>query len=35
LPAWLVWAFIHLMYIVEFRNRVLVLIQWAFQDLTF
>lgn len=35
LPAWLVWAFIHLVYIVEFRNRVLVFIQWAFQDLTF
>jgi NADH:ubiquinone reductase (H+-translocating) len=35
LPAWLVWAFIHLMYIVEFRNRVLVFIQWAFQHLTF
>jgi NADH dehydrogenase len=35
LSAWLVWAFIHLMYIVEFRNRVLVFIQWAFQDLTF
>jgi NADH:ubiquinone reductase (H+-translocating) len=35
LPAWLVWAFVHLMYIVEFRNKVLVFIQWAFQDLTF
>ncbi len=35
LPAWFVWAFIHLMYIVEFRNRVLVFIQWAFQSLTF
>jgi NADH dehydrogenase len=35
LPAWLVWAFIHLMYIVEFRNRVLVFTQWAFQNLTF
>jgi NADH:ubiquinone reductase (H+-translocating) len=35
LPAWLVWAFIHLMYIVEFRSRVLVFVQWAFQDLTF
>jgi NADH dehydrogenase len=34
LPAWLVWAFIHLMYIVEFRSRILVFIQWAFQDLT-
>jgi NADH:ubiquinone reductase (H+-translocating) len=35
LPAWGVWAFIHLMYIVEFRSRILVFIQWAFQDLTF
>jgi len=35
LPAWLVWAFIHLMYIVEFQSRILVFIQWAFQDLTF
>jgi NADH dehydrogenase len=35
LPAWVVWAFIHLMYIVEFQSRILVFIQWAFQDLTF
>ena len=34
-PAWLVWAFIHLMYIVEFRSRILVFVQWAIQDLTF
>jgi NADH:ubiquinone reductase (H+-translocating) len=35
LPAWLVWAFIHLMYIVQFQSRMLVFIQWALQDLTF
>ncbi|HUI74084.1 MAG TPA: NAD(P)/FAD-dependent oxidoreductase [Candidatus Acidoferrum sp.] len=35
LPAWLVWLFIHLMYIVEFQNRVLVFIQWGFQYITF
>jgi NADH dehydrogenase len=35
LPAWLVWAFIHLMYIVQFQSRILVFIQWAIQDLTF
>jgi len=35
LAAWLVWAFIHLTYIVTFQNRVLVFIQWAIQDLTF
>src|SRR5580658_10407173 len=33
--AWLVWVFIHLMYLVTFQSRVLVLIQWAIQDLTF
>jgi NADH:ubiquinone reductase (H+-translocating) len=35
LTAWLVWAFIHLAYIVEFQSRILVFIQWAIQDLTF
>ena len=33
--AWLMWAFIHLTYIVQFQSRVLVFIQWAIQDLTF
>jgi len=33
--AWLVWVFIHLMYIVQFQSRVVVFIHWAFQDLTF
>jgi len=35
LPAWLIWLFIHLMYIVEFQSRVLVFIQWGFLYLTF
>jgi NADH dehydrogenase len=34
-PAWLVWLLIHLMYLVEFRSRVVVFIQWGFQYLTF
>jgi NADH dehydrogenase len=33
--AWLVWLFIHLMYIVEFQSRLLVLIEWGFLYLTF
>ena len=33
--AWVVWAFIHLMYIVQFESRLLVFVQWAFQNLTF
>jgi NADH dehydrogenase len=35
LPAWLVWVFIHLMYIVEFQSRVVVFVKWAIEDLTF
>ena len=34
-PAWMIWLFIHLIYIVEFQSRVLVFIQWGFQYLTF
>ncbi len=35
LLAWLMWLFIHLIYIVEFQSRVLVFIQWGFEYLTF
>jgi NADH:ubiquinone reductase (H+-translocating) len=35
LLAWLIWLFIHLMYIVEFQSRVLVFVQWGFEYLTF
>ena len=34
LPAWLVWLFIHLMYIVEFQSRLLVFVEWGFLYLT-
>ena len=34
-PAWLIWLFVHLMYIVEFQSRVLVFIRWGFEYLTF
>ena len=33
--AWLVWLFIHLMYIVRFQSRIVVLIQWGFEYITF
>lgn len=35
LPAWIVWAFIHLAYIVEFQSRIVVFVRWAIQDVTF
>ncbi len=35
LLAWLIWLFVHLMYIVEFSNRLLVFVQWGFLYITF
>ena len=32
--AWLAWLFVHIMYLVEFENRLLVLTQWAWNYLT-
>jgi NADH dehydrogenase len=34
-PAWMIWLFIHLMYIVQFQSRVQVFIQWGFEYMTF
>ena len=33
-PAWLVWLFIHILYLVEFENRLLVIVQWGWNYLT-
>lgn len=33
--AWMLWLFIHIMYLVGFRNRVQVFVHWAFQYLSF
>ncbi|HVL38967.1 MAG TPA: NAD(P)/FAD-dependent oxidoreductase [Fimbriimonadaceae bacterium] len=32
--AWLVWVFVHILYLVEFRARLIVLTQWAWAYLT-
>ncbi len=32
--AWLAWLFIHLLYLIAFENRLLVLMQWAWNYLT-
>jgi NADH:ubiquinone reductase (H+-translocating) len=32
--AWVIWLFVHLMYLVGFRNRVAVLLEWAWAYLT-
>ncbi len=33
--AWLIWIFLHVAYLIGFRNRVLVLIQWAWSYVTY
>lgn len=34
-PAWLLWLFVHVLFLIGFRNRVIVLIQWAWSYLTY
>jgi len=33
--AWITWAFVHLLYLVGFRNRVLVFVEWAWYYVTY
>jgi NADH dehydrogenase len=33
--AWIMWLFVHILYLVGFRNRLLVLIQWAWSYFTY
>jgi NADH dehydrogenase len=35
LPAWVVWLFIHIIFLVGYRNRIAVLIQWAWSYVSF
>jgi NADH dehydrogenase len=34
-PAWFLWLTVHIMYLAQFRNRLIVLVRWGFQFLTF
>ncbi len=34
-PAWIIWIFVHLFYIIEFQNRLLVMVQWAWLFITY
>jgi len=33
--AWLIWIFVHILFLIGFRNRILVLLQWAWSYATF
>lgn len=35
LLAWLIWTFVHILFLIGFRNRVLVMIQWAWSYVTY
>ncbi|MEM8954911.1 MAG: NAD(P)/FAD-dependent oxidoreductase [Verrucomicrobiota bacterium] len=35
LPAWLMWLFVHLMFLVGFRNKIAVMIQWFYSYLRY
>ncbi|HEY9382246.1 MAG TPA: NAD(P)/FAD-dependent oxidoreductase [Gemmatimonadales bacterium] len=35
LPAWLLWVFVHIFFLIGFRNRVIVMFEWAWSYLTF
>jgi NADH dehydrogenase len=35
LLAWLIWIFVHIFFLIGFRNRVIVLLEWAFSYLTY
>jgi NADH:ubiquinone reductase (H+-translocating) len=34
-PAWLLWLFIHVLYLASFRNRLLVLMEWGYAYFTY
>jgi NADH:quinone reductase (non-electrogenic) len=33
-PAWFLWVFVHVFYLIGFRNRAVVLFEWAWLYLT-
>jgi NADH:ubiquinone reductase (H+-translocating) len=35
MPAWIVWLFVHLLYLAGFRNRLSVLLEWAYAYVTY
>jgi NADH dehydrogenase len=35
LPAWLTWLGVHISYLIGFRNRIAVLLEWAWSYATF
>ena len=34
-PAWFIWVFVHILYLIGFRNRIVVMLQWAWAYLMY
>jgi NADH dehydrogenase len=34
-PGWLLWLFVHILFLIGFRNRLSVMLQWAIAYLTY
>ncbi|HKD17303.1 MAG TPA: NAD(P)/FAD-dependent oxidoreductase [Thermoanaerobaculia bacterium] len=34
-PAWLLWCFVHIFYLIGFRNRLIVMMEWAWAYITY
>ncbi len=35
LPAWLMWAFVHIAFLIGFRNKIVTMIEWIYMYITF
>ena len=35
LPAWLLWCFAHIYFLIGYRNRLVIMLNWAWNFLTF
>jgi len=33
-PAWIIWIFVHIYYLIEFDNKLLVMLQWGWHYFT-
>ena len=33
-PAWLIWLFVHIFYLIGFQNRLLVMLRWSISFVT-
>ena len=35
MPAWVLWAFVHVAFLIGFRNKLITMIEWIYSYITF